>query len=150
MVPTPFFWNAAPPPKLLSRTHTIPPAKQATGRSAGMALSQDIISLRISYGWVKTVKATRLCDGFHFHFLVTHNPTTLVQCWTLYYAMLTSWILTSCRTRVKMGSNVEPLVFEKTRGSTFADHAYASLKEYWAQYLAWCRHPFEIWITRSE
>ena len=41
-------------------------------------------------------------------------------------------------------------VYWKTRGSTFADHAYASLKEYWAQYLAWCRHPFEIWITRSE
>ena len=29
LVPTPFFWNTAPPPKLSSHTHTIPPATQA-------------------------------------------------------------------------------------------------------------------------
>ena len=28
--PTPFFWNTAPPPKLQSRTHTTPPATQAS------------------------------------------------------------------------------------------------------------------------
>ena len=32
LVPTPFFWNTAPPPKL-SRTHTIPPARQAKAKA---------------------------------------------------------------------------------------------------------------------
>ena len=54
LVPTPFFWNTAPPPNLLkSRTHTIPPATQASAYESRFQILpvKTLSQLEISIHW---------------------------------------------------------------------------------------------------
>ena len=53
LVPTPVFWNTAPPPRLWSRTHTIPPATQANvapANNAGRAVQTDLTIVPLRFG----------------------------------------------------------------------------------------------------